>query len=146
MSKVRSAASMMGVWYAVSLHVIWAILLCFSASTVGGTAINGPARLFPNRYGLAIIFVVVAFCATLGIFHRRIDMTKILLLVPQQLMLGVSAASSMRAMWLSHYADGVPRTHEFIIADQIPAVLALLAHSATIFLLAHLKAQHHEVL
>lgn len=144
--KVKAAASMMGVWYAVALHAFWAALLLSSSVAGGATALSGPARLFPNPVGLSIILVTVAFCATLGIYHVRIDLTKILLLLPQQLLLGVSAASAIRAMWVAHYADGISRAHEFIIADQLPAVLALLAHSATILLLAHARAHHHDVL
>jgi hypothetical protein len=144
MERVRQSASMMGVWYAVALHVVWIALLIINGAAKHATALHGIVQLFPGRPGLVLVLITVVACATMGIFRNHIDMTKILLLVPQQLMLGVSAASGLRAMYLSHFADGVTRSHEFIIADQVPAILALLAHSATIILLAVLKANHRK--
>lgn len=129
---------MMGVWYAVALHLVWAALLLFSSAAQHATAVSAVSRLFPNRYGLAIILLTVAGCATIGIYLKKLSMTKIMMLVPQQLILGISAAGVLRAMYLSHFADGVQRPRDFLIADQLPAVLALLVHSATILYLTYL--------
>ena len=129
---------MMGVWYAIVLHFVWAgLVLTTNNAPRHATAVASVAELFPAKAGLAIVFATVAFCALLSIYQKRITGLKIALLVPQQLILGVSAAGALRAMYLGHFADGVPRPHGFIIADQLPAVLALLVHSATIIYLAY---------
>lgn len=133
--KLMQAASLLGIWYAVALHGLWCIGLLISTDPMGATAVHGPAMLFPNRFGLAIVLVAVAGCAIGGIF-MRLGTSKILLLVPQQLMLGVSAASAMQAIVAGQFADGVPRPTWFIIADQSPAIVALFVHSMTILYLA----------
>ena len=134
----------MGVWYAVSLHAIWAALLFGNAKAMRSTAVSGPAKLFPNHYGLAILLVTVAVCALTGIYLKRLSASKVMLLVPQQIMLGLSAFAAVKAMYFGHFADGVPRPRPFLIADQAPAVLALLVHSATIIYLALLYKSAHE--
>lgn len=128
---------LMGVWFAVAIHVIWAALLCVSPTARHTTGIYALSQLFPNRFGLAIILATVAACATLAIF-LPLSPSKILLLFPQQLVLGVSAAGALRAMALGHFADGVMRARPFLVADQSPMVLALLIHSVTIVYLAFL--------
>lgn len=131
-------ATMMGVWYAIVLHLVWAgLILATNNAPKNVTAVSAVAELFPAKGGLAIVFATVAFCALLSIYQKRITLLKIALLIPQQLILGISAAGALRAMYLSHYADGVIRARGFIIADQLPAVLALLVHSITIVYLAY---------
>ena len=142
-NRLKHAATLMGIWYAVGLHLLWACLLFagFDA-TLSSTALSGPAKLFPNSYGLGILLLTVASCALVGIYMRRINITKVMLLVPQQIMLGLSAFAALHAMVVSHYSDGVERPWSFIVADQAPAVFALLIHSATIVYLA-LLYEHH---
>ena len=132
----RDDLALMVVWYAVALHLIWAICLFVSPAALHATAVAGPARLFPNRFGLAILLIAVASVAVISLFLKRLTPEKILLLVPQQLMLGLSAAAALSAMSHGHFADGVTRPHTFLVADQIPTVLALVFHSATIVILA----------
>src|SRR5688572_27385699 len=131
------AIVLLGVWYAVALHMLWAGLMVFSSQPEHTTAIYPLSRLFPNPYGLALILVAVAGCATYGLFKRGPGITdRVLLLAPQQLVLGVSAAGALHAMALGQFADGTVRSSAFLIADQAPAVLALFVHSASIVLLA----------
>jgi len=139
-------ATMMGVWYAIVLHLVWAtLILATDNAPAKATPVAAVARIFPARAGLAIIFVTVAFCALLSIYQSRLSVLKISLLIPQQLILGVSAAGAIHAMTVGHYADGVIRPKGFLVADQLPAVLALLVHSATIIYLAYLMWEREQV-
>lgn len=52
--------------------------------------------------------------------------------LPQQLLLMISAGSSLWAVLLSQYADGAPRHWAFIFADQLPAILAALCHTGAL--------------
>jgi hypothetical protein len=133
-------ASLMGIWYAVLLHATWVVMLLLDSRSTAATAVHGPAELFPNHYGLALLLVTVAGCATGAIF-MRLSRLKIALLVPQQIMLGISAAAAVQAMAAKHFADGVARPRGFIIADQVPAVIALVVHSLTIVYLAFLFSE-----
>lgn len=126
-----------GVWFAVTLHTVWACLLFVNGDARHATALYSLARLWPARIGLALVLLAVAACATYALLRvRAVALSRILLLIPQQLVLGVSAAGAVRAMVLGHFADGIARPTAFIVADQLPAVLALFAHSATIVCLA----------
>lgn len=135
--KPGPGAALMGVWFAVMLHLLWAGLLLFSENPLHITAMYALAWLFPMRFGLAIVLVSVAACATYGIMRHSASVgARTMLLLPQQLVLAISAAGAARAMWLGAYADGVPRSHFFIVADQAPAIFAMFIHSATIIYLA----------
>lgn len=131
-----SGLTLMGVWFAVILHLIWATtLIVGNGANRRTTGLYALSQLFPNHVGLAVILIAVAGCALLGILSRP-SLGKVFLLVPQQLVLGVSAAGALHAMAASQFADGVVRSQTFLIADQSPVVLALLIHSATIMYLA----------
>jgi hypothetical protein len=135
--RIPAVLFLTGVWYAVTLHVIWATLLFTGDDAKHATAVYTLARLFPAKTGLAIVLLFVAIMASYGLLKRTGPPGgRIMLLVPQQLVLGISAAGCVRAMWLGHFADGVTRPTAFLIADQAPAILALMAHSATIFYIA----------
>lgn len=134
-SVLRAAGLLLGVWYAVFLHCVWAVALLASGAALNATAVHGPALLFPNRYGLALLLAVVAWSAVAGVF-MPLGIPKILLLIPQQIMLGLSASAAMYAVVVGHYADGTPRSSLFILADQVPAILALLVHSLSILYIA----------
>lgn len=137
-SRTPYGLPLMGVWFAVILHLVWAITLFCTPSARRTTGIWALTQLFPNRFGLAFLLLVVAGCAAASLF-MHISLGKILLLAPQQIFLGISAAGAIRAMVLSHFADGVIRPSGFLVADQVPVVLALLIHSATITYLALVK-------
>lgn len=125
--------AMFGVWYAVMLHLTWAGLLLSSDEPKHVTGVYALAQLFPAKTGLAIILIIVAGCATYGIMGRDLrGRSRVFLIFWQQIILGVSAFGAIRAMWLGHFADGAIRSHQFLVADQIPQVIALVVHSASI--------------
>lgn len=127
----------MGVWFAVLLHLTWAMLLLFSEAPKNVTAVSALAELFPDSRGLIIVLIAVAGCATYGILRRNGTVgARVALLLPQQIALAISAIGAVQAMILARFPDGVERSHAFLIADQMPAILALLIHSATIVYLA----------
>jgi len=134
------AATLMGVWFAIALHVTWCITLLLGSSPKSTTAIHSLALLWPNRYGLVLVLLAVAGCAATAIFMRA-SRARLLMLVPQQLALGISASGAVVAIGRGAYPDGTHRGSLFLLSDQIPAVLALLIHSATIIYLALLMTK-----
>ena len=57
------------------------------------------------------ILATIAFC-----FRRRIH--TVLALVPQQFVLYLSAGGAIHAIWMAQFADGVMRSHGFLLSDQ----------------------------
>jgi hypothetical protein len=64
-------------------------------------------------------------------------------MMPQQIVLIVSALTVSQAMRFARFADGVPRHHSFLIADQSYAVLAAAFHVAAL-LWCYFQAQSVE--
>lgn len=121
---------------AVSIHISWGIVLAFDASTLDGTAVHAIYRFFPSREAVALICVLVAMLALLGISSRSSKLV-IWLLIPQQIILTFSAAGAIEAIYLGQYADGVLRPIGFIFGDQIASLwmawwhtMAIVAHAA----------------
>jgi hypothetical protein len=121
--------------FAVSLHLIWGVLLWRSDAPLGVTAIEALHRytslLGLGHYGLSVLVTTVAVLALIGtIVHPR----HFYLLMPQQIVLMMSAAGAVQAMWLGQFADEVLRPSAFIAADQMYTVLAALGHTVAICL------------
>lgn len=123
------------VMYAVILHLIWALLILFDPSALGATPLDSLYRYIHSPLQLSLILAVVAFVAAAGSFARM--PVQVLALVPQQIVLMMTAAGSIEAIWLAQYADGVFRPRTFMLADQANSILAACGH--TIAIIAHVK-------
>lgn len=119
------------VWYACFLHLLWAGLLLVQPAAINATPLHMLWRVLDHDTVLvAIVLGAVAVLALQGsilrVRHRWA------LLLPQQLILLVSAGGSIQAAWLHHYADFTPRSWEFILSDQAPVILAAILYTAAI--------------
>jgi hypothetical protein len=121
------------VLYAISLHLIWAICAFLSDSAYNGTAFAGVYAVFGDASPYACLFV--ASCAIVALFNQS-TLSGFMLMMPQQMMLFLSAFSALHGMIDAHFADGVIRSREFIVADQIPAVLGATAHTIAMMRIA----------
>lgn len=123
---------MNGKWiviYAVLLHLTWAVTLA-TFPPVRTTAIDLLLRLFGNSAPLAGgVLALSIFLAITALSLPNRPVTSFAFLLPQQFLLTVSAVGALAAMISGHFADGVIRPHEFIIADQAPAVLLAFMHA-----------------
>ncbi len=115
------------VLFAVALHLFWSAALMIDRAALNATAINALAR-FVQPPALIALLIAVALMAMVGMLFRL----PWWLLVPQQIVLMMSAAGAIEAMWLSQFADGVLRPAAFIAADQIYSVLAALGHTVAL--------------
>jgi hypothetical protein len=124
------------VWAAVLLHLTWCVLLLLpDTHAPGATPVYEVVRLAGSPWRAAVLLGSVALTAMWGALRRLPPGLKIYFLLPQQLVLGISAAGSILAMYNSHYADGVPRAASFIIADQLAVVLTWMFHTLAILYL-----------
>lgn len=121
--------------YAILLHLTWAVALLFDRAAGNATAVHTLLHFVPDIVAVDI-YVGVAGLALFGLFYRK-SIMKPLCLLPQQFLLMVSAGGALWAMWLGQFADGVQRSHAFLVADQAPAVIAAALHTYAIFMVAH---------
>ncbi|MDB5612076.1 MAG: hypothetical protein JWP25_8976 [Bradyrhizobium sp.] len=123
------------VLFAISLHLWWAITLAIDSSALSVNAIDA---LYRYIHPLPILIAVITGAATMALIGIFTELPWVLLfLIPQQVLLMMSAAGAIESMWLGQFADGVLRPHAFIAADQFYSVLAALGH--TIAIIVHAR-------
>lgn len=122
------------VLFAVGLHLVWASILVFDHSATQATAVNALHRFIGNELLLAFTVAFAALVAFYAMLSR--SPWTLLLLLPQQILLMMSAAGAVEAIWTAQFADGVIRSRAFIAADQVYSVLAAMGHTAAIIMQA----------
>lgn len=119
---------------AVGLHLCWAIIILFDESAVNATAVNALFRYIDPPRLLAGSVAAAAFLALYAMLAP--GTWTLLLLLPQQVLLMMSAAGAVEAIWASQFADGAIRPHGFIAADQIYSIIVAIGHTAAIIMQA----------
>lgn len=125
----RRVVSIM-VSYAITLHLVWAGILATDYEVTNATALNALARFIHPEPVLIGVLVTAALLAVWGMMTRYPWV--VLLLMPQQVLLMMSAAGAFEAIWIAQFADGVVRSREFIAVDQIYSILAAVGHTVAI--------------
>lgn len=117
------------IWYAICLHLVWGLCILADSRTAGVTAIHHVSLvMFRSSAATGLLMLAVAGLAFAGMVIEN-KMTIVLLLIPQQSVLMLSAVGAVVASFGGHFADGVPRPHAFIFADQTPAILSAILHT-----------------
>lgn len=116
--------------YVVVLHYIWALILLVDSNAAPATAISGLYGNFDRMVPYFLLFASTT--AWISVTRPRVSLWPILLIIPQQVILMLSAYAALAAMVAGKFADGVPRPHAFIIADQCPAVLIMVFHTIAV--------------
>lgn len=120
---------------AVALHAIWAIGLVFDPDAIHATALHAMLAVTGAALPAAGVFAAVATLAAVGMMTGRMPV-RVILILPQHVVLWISVAGAVYAMWLGQYADGVARDHWFLIVDQVPVVLIACGHTAALLFIA----------
>jgi len=118
------------IWYAVVLHTVWGCLLLRSPAAYGATALHVFNDL--PRGLMAGALLSAAGLAVWAITRRQPSLKSLAALLPQQALLTLSAYAAVAAVFVAHYGDGVPRPPLFILADQAPAIIAFVLHTAAV--------------
>ena len=118
------------IWYAVLLHITWGCLLLASRVPYGATALH--VYQWVPRVVLAAALFAASGLAMWGVTRRRPSWQGLATLLPQQALMTFSAYAAVVAVAVAHYGDGVPRPRLFILADQVPAVLTMVLHTAAV--------------
>lgn len=120
--------------YAIVLHLVWALTLYLDDSAANATAVASIRYAIPRPFGI-LAMLLVAGLAVVGLSMRN-AWHATMLMIPQQFLLLISAGGAFEAMWEGQFADGVVRPTAFIVADQMPAILAAIGHVLAIFAMA----------
>lgn len=119
--------------YAVALHYLWAACVVMDHSALNATALSVfyTLLLLPH-WLMPAVLVFVATSSLTALSMPRMSPGIIALMLPQQFTLTLSAWGAMSAVITGHFGDGVARSHSFILADQAPAILAMVGHTLAI--------------
>lgn len=129
MIEVFHARAPIIILYAVTLHYVWSILGFFSPDAYNATALRAIFDLF--GYYTPIPCFLVATSALIGL-RMPANTTSLALMIPQQMLLMLSAFGAVHAIAAGHFADGVVRPQTFIASDQVPAIIAAIGHTISI--------------
>ena len=89
-----------------------------------------------DRFIVSAVFILAA-ALSIAALRSQSRVRSVLLLLPQQTLLVITAIGAILAAISGHYADGVPRPTLFILADQFPPILIAGAH--TLAIISHAK-------
>jgi hypothetical protein len=120
--------------FASLMHAGWAVLLLISPTAAGSTPVSIIVKVCGGPYRTAFVgFVASAMAIVFPFFRRRVSNTALaIMLIPQQVLLFMSAGAGIYAAAVQHYADGVPRPWPFILSDQLPVILAALLYTIAV--------------
>ncbi len=107
--------------YASIVHLVWGGIVLFSG-TQRFTAATILIQWFPEvgiRSFILIVVALLAIASTQWIPAKYVAW-RAGLLVPQQIVLLLSAIAILIAVAEGHFGDGVPRSRPFILLDQLP--------------------------
>lgn len=113
------------------LHGVWGVALLAHGGTLHFTAETAFIRLVSDHHTRAALYLLASLLASLWFYghYHSVSRWALLLLVPQQFLLLLSALAAILAVWHGAYGDGVVRSRLFILADQIPYPLLAVLHA-----------------
>jgi hypothetical protein len=116
------------------LHLVWAGLLLFAAGAENSTPVAIISRLCGGPERAAAVLAVVSIAALAFLYTKRTksNATVSALLVPQQLLLFLSAGAGLWSAIRESYADGVIRDWAFILSDQLPVILLSILYTVVV--------------
>ncbi len=127
---------------AIVQQYIAAIALLWQHDSHFATSMHILYLLVPDVPVLAAMLFVSATLAIVA-FQMTFKICTLLMLLPQQLTLFLSAGAAAHSIWLGQFADGVQRSNAFLLTDQCPVVLLAFFHTwAMVLILMYAKDSH----
>lgn len=115
------------------MHITQAITMLLYPAAMKATSTLGVVRAFewlniPDGYvHTAEVMIVCALTALVGTFFRW-DSIRLLLFIPQQIILGLMVGGALLAIALGRYLDGTPIDSAHIFVDQCVWIILFLLH------------------
>lgn len=118
---------------ATFIHFIWGLIIFRSIEALYTTPTYALGLIFKDHTLLGLILMAVSVCATIGYLQKTNNIKHIIFLIPQQITLSISAFGALYMVISGHYADGVTRSIDFILVDQLPIISIALCHFLAVF-------------
>ncbi len=136
MLKIQDRAVSIMVLYATLLHITWGLMILGDDSALRGNALDSIFKIFPYPDGVALLLFGAAMMALVGTVAHTKGFWVALLLIPQQILMMITAAGAIESIWLGQFADGVIRSHMFIASGEVNNIIAALCHTTALVLYA----------
>lgn len=120
---------------ACAMHLIWSIGLVLEPHAINATGLHTVLVVAQEPIYAAFLFGLVAMLAIVGVVKPN-PFERVMWMLPQQAILWFSVVGAGNAMYLGQFADGIQRSHWFLIVDQIPVVLIAVGHTAAMLYIA----------
>lgn len=119
--------------FACLLHVGWAILLMLDIRAGNATPISVLFALVNSRPVVITTLIFVAFCAWLFLdlrVRRYITLRWLtIFLIPQQIVLTLSAGAGIYAIIIQRYPDEITGSWAHIAVEQLPMILMAILYT-----------------
>ena len=124
---------------AIALHVFEAVVFLTTSAADGSIGMAALLAVFRGHFTAAEAMHFACATAALGQWFRSIaPFARLCLLIPQQILLLITAFGSVEAILAGSYADGILRSPLFIACDQLPRIS--LAGLYSVAILARIRA------
>lgn len=120
------------IWGLIVLHGLWAAALLISPAANGATALSGLLAVIHDPIVLSVSLIAASCSAIYALAGQHDGYTRLLLLMPQQLIATVVATNAIYYMFLGHFADGVQRSSLFLVVDQSPTVIFMIIYTIAV--------------
>ena len=120
------------IFYATILQIITGVVLLFSPTQIEVAQLGIFNILFPYKIGAVLMLLSVALVIFADLYIKN-KLLNILLHIPQEFFLILTAISGILYVSLGHYADGVVRSQAFIFIDQLPGIVAAVLYLVFLF-------------
>lgn len=125
--------------FCIIVHLYTAFNLVLFPESAGSTTVAAPINFFGSTGLAGMAYLLVALTA---LFAMRVPYPYgVLMLLPQQALLIMATIGIVEAVWLGHFADGVPRPRAFIAQDHCELPLMCFFHAGVVIMRASLSSR-----
>ena len=115
--------------YGIVLHACWGLIVLRYGNAKPIAAFQTMGDLFGSSWGLGVACLLVAGLAAYGMLEKS---RRFWWFMPQQMLMVCAAADALRCVWTGRYADGYVAPWDFILKDQLPAILVMVFHTCAL--------------
>lgn len=109
------------------VHLTWAVALLISREDAFGSTPLSPFQVLVSPWAAVLMITTSVMSLVASGFKNHL--IRVMMFLPQQVVLYMSAMASAAAVASGHYADGVMRPPMFILTDQVGTIVLAIAYT-----------------